>query len=123
MSNEHTPEKQAVCEQCLGTGYYGDHCAGIKGNSEYVVCECQGRQSEGQQEKLVASLSAEIVKLRAEKAELLAAAREFYTAGATIMTGNEHTEDEHFRAIQARDALRATLARHANVRTNFAARG
>ena len=29
------------CEACNDTGYYGDNCAGIKGNTEYTHCECR----------------------------------------------------------------------------------
>ena len=28
------------CELCNGTGWYGDNGPGIKGNREYVQCEC-----------------------------------------------------------------------------------
>lgn len=28
------------CETCHDTGFYGDNGPGIKGNGEYVACEC-----------------------------------------------------------------------------------
>lgn len=54
MSPEPTPETPTapVCEQCEGTGYYGDNCAGIAGNREYVACECRGPQTEHSEVKL-----------------------------------------------------------------------
>lgn len=30
----------ATCETCNGTGWYGDHGPGIKGNNEYTRCNC-----------------------------------------------------------------------------------
>lgn len=45
-------EKQ-VCENCGGTGFYGDNGSGIKGNREYVECECR---SEPRARKLLGSL-------------------------------------------------------------------
>jgi len=27
------------CEQCAGTGYYGDNGPGVEGNAEYHLCE------------------------------------------------------------------------------------
>jgi len=29
------------CEMCHDTGYYGDFGVGIKGNNEYIPCECR----------------------------------------------------------------------------------
>ena len=29
------------CQQCYGTGWYGDNGPGIKGNREYIRCECK----------------------------------------------------------------------------------
>lgn len=29
------------CEMCHDTGYYGDMGPGIKGNREYIPCECR----------------------------------------------------------------------------------
>ena len=29
------------CEKCHDTGYYGDLGVGIKGNNEYIPCECR----------------------------------------------------------------------------------
>lgn len=31
-----------ACEMCLGSGFYGDNCAGIKGNNEYTECDICG---------------------------------------------------------------------------------
>jgi hypothetical protein len=31
------------CEYCRGTGWYGDHGPGIKGNSEYMPCDMCGK--------------------------------------------------------------------------------
>jgi len=33
--------KKYKCEQCRDTGYYGDNGPGIKGNREYIRCECK----------------------------------------------------------------------------------
>lgn len=33
--------KPYKCETCKDTGWYGDNGPGIKGNREYVPCECQ----------------------------------------------------------------------------------
>jgi len=32
------------CELCNDTGYYGDNGPGIKGNREYIRCECRGKE-------------------------------------------------------------------------------
>jgi len=29
-----------ICEDCAGTGWYGDNGPGIIGNSEFVRCDC-----------------------------------------------------------------------------------
>ena len=37
-------DKKEVCEDCQGTGWYGDQGPGIKGNREYVPCECKWKK-------------------------------------------------------------------------------
>ena len=32
-----------MCEQCKDTGWYGDNGPGIKGNREYIPCECRSK--------------------------------------------------------------------------------
>ena len=32
--------KEESCPICKGIGWYGDHGAGIKGNTEAIPCEC-----------------------------------------------------------------------------------
>ncbi len=34
------------CEACAGTGWYGDNGPGIRGNSEYVRCDCGTGENE-----------------------------------------------------------------------------
>lgn len=34
------PTKEKPCKDCNDTGFYGDNGPGIKGNSEYVPCDC-----------------------------------------------------------------------------------
>lgn len=31
------------CELCADTGWYGDNGPGIRGNSEFVLCECKNK--------------------------------------------------------------------------------
>ena len=38
--------KQYKCEQCQDTGWYGDNGPGIKGNREYIRCECKTNPKE-----------------------------------------------------------------------------
>lgn len=37
----HLPPANPHCKECHGTGFYGDHGTGVKGNHEYQVCECR----------------------------------------------------------------------------------
>jgi len=34
-------EVNKMCELCKNTGWYGDNGPGIKGNREYIPCECR----------------------------------------------------------------------------------
>jgi len=42
-----------MCEICKGTGWYGDNGPGIKGNREYLPCECRSVQREEYQKEIV----------------------------------------------------------------------
>ena len=37
-------EGNKMCELCKGTGWYGDNGPGIKGNREYIPCECRAKK-------------------------------------------------------------------------------
>lgn len=39
MTSDQKSKKK--CEQCRDTGWYGDNGPGIRGNREYVPCECR----------------------------------------------------------------------------------
>lgn len=39
-STKHYKANTAHCEECLGTGWYGDNGPGIRGNNESVRCDC-----------------------------------------------------------------------------------
>lgn len=55
-----------LCELCRGSGYYGDNGPGIKGNREYVRCECQCPPKEVSLTQQLSLANAEIARLKEE---------------------------------------------------------
>ena len=60
------------CEMCNGTGFVGDNGPGIKGNSEYVPCECAEKNVKPANStwERIAELEAENEQLKNEKVVL-----------------------------------------------------
>ena len=54
------------CEMCNGTGFVGDNGPGIKGNSEYVPCECAEKNVKPANStwERIAELEAEVERLK-----------------------------------------------------------